>query len=190
MTVLQPRWSARGSGSTTCTTTTSTAAWTNGCAGYHGLFCSFRRTFPLLFAPFLHAHTPLPSVPIQITPATVVKPPSVAGAEHKAIKGALILASHRFHCIVITRAVVCVKHHRQRHALTHTQPNTARHLLAEAKERDKEQAEQAEKLGETLEEAGIRTRRQKQKGMVRRGVYLVCCCFQCMRTRNCSSVFE
>lgn len=38
---------------------------------------------------------------------------------------------------------------------------------AEAKEREKEQAEQAEKLGETLEEAGIRTRRQKQKGMVR-----------------------
>lgn len=37
----------------------------------------------------------------------------------------------------------------------------------EAKEREKELAEQAEKLGETLEEAGIRTRRQKQKGMVR-----------------------
>ncbi len=38
---------------------------------------------------------------------------------------------------------------------------------SEAKEREKELAEQAEKqLGETLEEAGIRTRRQKQKGMV------------------------
>ena len=58
-----------------------------------------------------------------ILPSAVVKPPSVAGAEHKAMK--------------------------------------------EAKEREKELAEQAEKIGESLEEAGIRTRRQKQKGMVR-----------------------
>lgn len=46
------------------------------------------------------------------------------------------------------------------HTLTHNPSQT------EAKEREKELAEQAEKLGETLEEAGIRTRRQKQKGMV------------------------
>ncbi|TFJ82720.1 hypothetical protein NSK_005913 [Nannochloropsis salina CCMP1776] len=50
----------------------------------------------------------------------ILKPPSVAGAEHKAMKEQL--------------------------------------------EREKELAEQAEKLGEASEEAGIRTRRQKQRG--------------------------